>query len=138
MSILYRHKTRGTTYVRLADAPLQCAAPFTAAEDMIFTVYISTATGKAYCRPINEFDDGRFELIGECTPERGMVLPRPNMPEPKPHIHAAAFAAEAANTIVTDMLVHIFDNDREIENLLRVYQTRIETYLQRRIEEREL
>jgi len=123
----YRHKKRGGTYTRLGDAPLQCAEPFTAAEGAIFTVYMAEASGKLYVRPINEFDDGRFEAL---PPER--------QPKPKPRVHAAVFAQEAAKTILTDMLVHLFENDEKIELMFKDYQPRVEAFLRRKTESRDL
>lgn len=151
----YLHKKRGTTYHRLGDAPLQCAAPFTAAEGAIFTVYMSEADGKLYVRPINEFDDGRFQELAEPGTLKGDELNPPpevkdwmkrggsgmkpdTMPKPKPHVHAQVFAEETANTILADMLVHLFENDEVIDRMFDKYKPQLESYIRRRIERREI
>ncbi len=98
---------RGTTYALIGHAPLQCQTPFTAAEGAIFAVYQCEEDGKVWVRPINEFEDGRFEPLPE---------PPPAKPGKKrPDRFDRSDAELMATTILNDMLVQIFENDEDIE-----------------------
>ncbi len=55
-----RHKRRGTAYVVLGEAELQ--AEFEIGEGCLLTVYQGDDE-KLWARPIEEFADGRFEVI---------------------------------------------------------------------------
>lgn len=60
----WRHKKRGTTYVVVGQAQVQCPddAPLTDYECV--TVYRCEQTGDLWVRRNSEFRDGRFERLG--------------------------------------------------------------------------
>ena len=64
----HRHKKRGTTYVIVGQALLQASEPVS--ENTILTVYRGE-NGELWCRPIREFDDGRFEAVAALAKETG-------------------------------------------------------------------
>ena len=65
----HRHTKRGTTYVIVGQALLQASEPVS--ENTILTVYRGE-NGDLWCRPIREFDDGRFEAL--CSPANILAL----------------------------------------------------------------
>ena len=57
----WRHKKRGTTYDATHDYELQTSRPLV--EGDVVRGYICRETGKPWARPVDEFQDGRFERI---------------------------------------------------------------------------
>lgn len=55
----WRHKKRGTTYVELHRAELQHADP--RFDCLPLVVYQCEKDGRVWVRPVDEFEDGRFE-----------------------------------------------------------------------------
>lgn len=56
----WRHRKRGTTYIEIGRAKLQASDAGGLAEDQEMVVYRSESDGRMWCRPADEFDDGRF------------------------------------------------------------------------------
>ena len=59
---LWRHIKRKTVYVELHRAELQTGDKF--ADGTPVVVYQSIDNHNVYVRPVSEFEDGRFELVG--------------------------------------------------------------------------
>ena len=57
----FRHRKRGSVYVRVGWAGVQAAEPIEEGE--IVTVYRGVADGRLWARRSSEFDDGRFEDV---------------------------------------------------------------------------
>lgn len=60
-----RHKKRDSTYNVVGEAELQLSSPVILEEGRSLTVYRSEKDGKLWVRPSSEFNDGRFEEIGD-------------------------------------------------------------------------
>jgi hypothetical protein len=56
-----RHKKRGTEYEVLGEADLQTEKPLR--DYAVVMVYRDPATGRLWVRPVDEFNDGRFEVV---------------------------------------------------------------------------
>jgi hypothetical protein len=63
MSRRRRHKKRGTEYVEIGRAVLQNSHDMHLHDDDILVVYQGDE-GRLFARPADEFEDGRFELVG--------------------------------------------------------------------------
>jgi hypothetical protein len=61
----WRHVRRGTDYVEIGRARLQCDAPV---GDNAWLVVYRGPKGKLWCRPPREFGDGRFIPIDSAEP----------------------------------------------------------------------
>lgn len=57
---IWKHKKRGTAYVEIARAEVQASGPIK--EGDVLVVYRGE-DGKTWCRPVSEFEDGRFEKV---------------------------------------------------------------------------
>lgn len=57
----YRHKKRGGTYALIGTAEIQASAPVNEGEPV--AVYRCDADGRLWARPLDEFNDGRFESL---------------------------------------------------------------------------
>ena len=58
----HRHKKRGTTYIVIAQGYLQIKQKYI---DMLPVTIYQGEEGRIWVRPTVEFEDGRFELIGD-------------------------------------------------------------------------
>jgi hypothetical protein len=63
-----RHLKLGSTYRIVGRGPLQTSGALY--EGAVLVAYVSEDDGQMWFRPINEFQDGRFEW-GDSTPEIG-------------------------------------------------------------------
>lgn len=63
-TIVWRHVKRGSLYVVLGIGELQASAQLPPVEGDNITVYVGLDDGKTWARPSVEFDDGRFEPVG--------------------------------------------------------------------------
>jgi hypothetical protein len=63
----WRHKKRGTMYTEIGRGHLQLTDPTGLADMQPMVLYRGDADGSLWCRPADEFGDGRFEEI-EGTP----------------------------------------------------------------------
>lgn len=70
MSAIYRHKKTGGLYDLVGFAQVQTSQPLNDYDDV--TVY-SSEEGKMWVRPTSEFNDGRFEHVGEWPIHRNIV-----------------------------------------------------------------
>ena len=61
-----QHVKRGTTYTVVGEFELQSHRPVY--EEDILTAYRSEANGKGWCRPTEQFRDGRFVTLTEPRP----------------------------------------------------------------------
>ena len=59
----FRHLKRGSIYVKVGVAGLQCTSPVVEGVPMV--VYKSIEDGRLWVRPEEEFLDGRFEKIDD-------------------------------------------------------------------------
>lgn len=57
----WRHRKRGTEYELLGEADLQTEKPLT--DYAVVAVYRDVVSGRLWVRPIDEFNDGRFERV---------------------------------------------------------------------------
>lgn len=60
----YRHVRRGSTYILVGSGLAQCAEPI--ADGEFLAIYRCEETGNWWVRPMDEFEDGRFEYKGEA------------------------------------------------------------------------
>ena len=58
----YRHLKRGGTYVVIAGGEVQSSKPILEGDKVV--VYQSEKDGSIWVRPVEEFNDGRFEKLG--------------------------------------------------------------------------
>lgn len=56
-----RHKKRGTEYDVLGEADLQTEKPLR--DYAVVMVYRDPTSGRLWVRPVDEFNDGRFEVV---------------------------------------------------------------------------
>lgn len=95
----------------------------------LIVIYHAVADGALWARPQAEFNDGRFETVPDEPQKTG---------KKRPERFVRADAENMATTILNDMLVHIFENDAEIDRLFDRYKPSLTNYLRRKMEGREL
>lgn len=63
----WRHLKRGTTYTEIGRGTLQASG--SALDGVPIVIYQGDDDASLWCRPVAEFEDGRFERIGEGEPK---------------------------------------------------------------------
>jgi hypothetical protein len=62
----WKHLKRGTEYVDIGEAEVQCSQPINEGDKLV--VYLAEEDGKLWARPASEFFDGRYEQLNPEVP----------------------------------------------------------------------
>lgn len=108
-------------------AKLQTSSPVKDRD--LIVIYQAVADGALWARPQYEFNDNRFETVPDEPKKTG---------KKRPERFVRADAENMATTILSDMLVHIFENDEEVDRQFERYKPSLTNYLRRKMEGRDI